>query len=139
MAHAARRAIAAHRTLLLLAACTRGALILLLPDRALAQDLAMEAHVKAPNAEAGDQFGWSVALSGDTLAVGANGEDSCSTSIATAAATDNTVRVASRAAANGSAAPPPLLPPPLVTPPLTPPPLTPPRRAELTSRATTAT
>jgi hypothetical protein len=35
-----------------------------------------EAYLKASNAEAGDEFGRSVALSGDTLAVGANGEDS---------------------------------------------------------------
>jgi hypothetical protein len=35
-----------------------------------------EAYIKASNAEAGDFFGWSVALSGDVLAVGAWGEDS---------------------------------------------------------------
>jgi hypothetical protein len=34
---------------------------------------------KAPNAEAGDGFGSSVALSGDTLAVGAPEEDSSAT------------------------------------------------------------
>lgn len=41
------------------------------------------AHVKASNAQAGDTFGWSVALSGDgaTLAVGAWGEDSNATGI----------------------------------------------------------
>ncbi|MBA3541865.1 MAG: hypothetical protein H0T79_19780, partial [Deltaproteobacteria bacterium] len=39
-----------------------------------------EAYIKAANAELGDQFGWSVALSGDgsTLAVGARHEDSAS-------------------------------------------------------------
>eukprot|EP00964_Phaeocystis_antarctica_P069388 scaffold42157_cov70-Phaeocystis_antarctica.AAC.1 len=49
----------------------------------------MEAYVKAPNAEADDQFGFSVALSGDTLAVGAYPEQSCSTSVSGTAATDN--------------------------------------------------
>ncbi len=42
-----------------------------------------QAYIKAPNAEAGDQFGFSVALSGDgiTLAVGAPGEASAATGI----------------------------------------------------------
>ena len=40
-----------------------------------------QAYVKASNTDAGDQFGWSVALSGDTLAVGAHGEDSAGTGI----------------------------------------------------------
>jgi trimeric autotransporter adhesin len=35
-----------------------------------------EAYVKASNTGAGDEFGWSVALSGDTLAVGVMSEDS---------------------------------------------------------------
>lgn len=35
-----------------------------------------EAYIKASNTGAGDAFGWSVALDGDTLAVGAPGEDS---------------------------------------------------------------
>jgi FG-GAP repeat len=35
-----------------------------------------EAYLKASNASAYDAFGYSVALSGDTLAVGADGEDS---------------------------------------------------------------
>ncbi len=35
-----------------------------------------EAYLKASNAEAGDSFGFSVAISGDTLVVGAFGEDS---------------------------------------------------------------
>jgi hypothetical protein len=37
-----------------------------------------QAYIKASNAEAADLFGQSVALSGDTLAVGARGEDSAS-------------------------------------------------------------
>lgn len=35
-----------------------------------------EAYLKASNGDVGDKFGWSVALTGDTLAVGATGEDS---------------------------------------------------------------
>lgn len=35
-----------------------------------------EAYVKAPNTEAGDYFGWAVAVDGDALAVGAFSEDS---------------------------------------------------------------
>ena len=38
-----------------------------------------EAYLKASNTDAGDDFGWSVALSGDTLAVGAPYEDSNAT------------------------------------------------------------
>ena len=37
--------------------------------------------MKASNTEAKDWFGWSVALSGDTLAVGAYSEDSAATGI----------------------------------------------------------
>ncbi len=37
---------------------------------------ALEAYLKASNVGAGDNFGWSVALSGDTLLLGAIGEDS---------------------------------------------------------------
>ena len=37
--------------------------------------------MKAPNAETSDRFGHAVALSGDTLAVGAPYEDGCGTSI----------------------------------------------------------
>ena len=48
-----------------------------------------QAYVKAPNAEASDQFGHAVALSGDTLAVATYQEDSCSTSVSGTAATDN--------------------------------------------------
>jgi hypothetical protein len=40
-----------------------------------------QAYVKASNTGAGDQFGSSVALSGDTLAIGASYEDSASTEI----------------------------------------------------------
>ncbi len=35
-----------------------------------------QAYLKASNTEANDFFGWSVAVSGDTVVVGANGEDS---------------------------------------------------------------
>jgi len=35
-----------------------------------------QAYIKASNTETYDQFGWSVALDGDTLAVGARGERS---------------------------------------------------------------
>ena len=40
-----------------------------------------QAYIKASNTGEGDQFGWSVALSGDTLAVGAPCEDSSSTGV----------------------------------------------------------
>ncbi|MGA6829210.1 FG-GAP repeat protein, partial [Nitrospira sp. NS4] len=40
-----------------------------------------QAYVKASNSEADDFFGDSVALSGDTLAVGATGEASCADGI----------------------------------------------------------
>jgi len=40
-----------------------------------------QAYVKASNTGAGDRFGWSVALSGDTLAVGAYFEDSAATGV----------------------------------------------------------
>jgi trimeric autotransporter adhesin len=42
---------------------------------------AHEAYVKASNTGVGDQFGHAVAISGDTLAVGARGEDSAATGI----------------------------------------------------------
>jgi hypothetical protein len=42
---------------------------------------AQEAYLKASNTGAGDRFGHSVALSGDTLAVGATGEDSNATGV----------------------------------------------------------
>ena len=40
-----------------------------------------QAYVKASNTDAGDWFGWSVALSGDTLAVGAPNEASAATGV----------------------------------------------------------
>ncbi|MBI3598621.1 MAG: FG-GAP repeat protein [Nitrospirae bacterium] len=40
-----------------------------------------QAYLKAPNAEANDLFGYSVAVSGDTVAVGAWGESSNQTTI----------------------------------------------------------
>jgi hypothetical protein len=42
---------------------------------------AQEAYIKAANASAQDYFGWSVAVSGDTIAVGALAEDSNQTTI----------------------------------------------------------
>jgi hypothetical protein len=48
-----------------------------------------EAYLKASNTGTGDQFGTSVALSGDTLAVGAWGEDSVATGVG-GSQTDNT-------------------------------------------------
>jgi FG-GAP repeat/Divergent InlB B-repeat domain len=42
---------------------------------------ALNAYVKASNTRAGDQFGFSVALAGDTLAVGADFEDSAATGV----------------------------------------------------------
>lgn len=40
-----------------------------------------QAYLKASNTEAGDQFGYSVSVSGDTIVIGANGEDSASAGI----------------------------------------------------------
>jgi hypothetical protein len=40
-----------------------------------------EAYIKASNTDVGDAFGWAVALSGDTLVVGAQGESSSATGI----------------------------------------------------------
>ncbi|PJZ58943.1 putative Ig domain-containing protein [Leptospira barantonii] len=50
-----------------------------------------EAYLKAPNAEAWDSFGYSVAIQGDTIAVGAIGEGSSQTTITngTTASADN--------------------------------------------------
>ena len=42
---------------------------------------AQQAYVKAANNDQSDYFGWSVSLDGDTLAVGAYGEDSNQTTI----------------------------------------------------------
>ena len=44
-------------------------------------DWTAQAYIKAPNAKAGDEFGYSVSLDGDALTIGAQGESSCSTSI----------------------------------------------------------
>ncbi|NDD53332.1 hypothetical protein EBZ39_05580 [bacterium] len=51
-----------------------------------------EAYLKAPNADASDYFGYSVAISGDTITVGAKGEDSNQATITndTTASSDNT-------------------------------------------------
>jgi hypothetical protein len=43
--------------------------------------LVQQAYLKAANTETGDQFGFSVAISGDTLVVGANTEDSSATGV----------------------------------------------------------
>ncbi len=40
-----------------------------------------QAYLKASNTGAWDFFGWSVAISGDTVVVGANGEDSNATGV----------------------------------------------------------
>ncbi|GBF50403.1 fibronectin type III domain protein [Leptospira ryugenii] len=52
-----------------------------------------EAYIKAPNAESGDQVGFSVAISGDTLVVGAPLEDSNQTTITNgaSASVDNSI------------------------------------------------
>jgi hypothetical protein len=51
-----------------------------------------QAYLKAPNAEASDRFGTSIAVSGDTVVVGAVYEDSSQTTITngTSASADNT-------------------------------------------------
>jgi hypothetical protein len=48
-----------------------------------------QTYIKAPNANAGDYFGRAVSLSADKLAIGAYGEASCSTSIATSTTSAN--------------------------------------------------
>jgi hypothetical protein len=48
-----------------------------------------EAYLKAPNADAGDFFGYSVSISGDTIVVGANQEDSNQTTITNGTQTIN--------------------------------------------------
>ena len=59
----------------------------------------LEAYIKASNADAGDFFGWSVALSGDgdTLAVGAFEEDSGAAELDNSAAASGSAYVFSRA------------------------------------------
>lgn len=49
--------------------------------RETSNTFAQRAYAKASNTSAGDQFGWRVAVSGDTLAVGAPEEDSSATGI----------------------------------------------------------
>ena len=58
-----------------------------------------QAYLKAPNAGAGDYFGYSVAVSGDTVVVGAYGEDSNQTTITngTTASADNSASYAGAA------------------------------------------
>ena len=58
-----------------------------------------QAYLKASNTEASDNFGYSVALSGDTLAVGANGEDSNTTGAANAGTTASTNNTANNSGA----------------------------------------
>jgi ketosteroid isomerase-like protein len=55
-------------------------------------DWIQDAYLKASNAQANDRFGWSVAISGSTIVVGANQEDSNQTTITNddgTASTDN--------------------------------------------------
>ena len=58
-----------------------------------------QAYLKAPNAGADDYFGWSVAVSGDTIVVGAYAEDSNQTGITngTSASSDNSASSAGAA------------------------------------------
>ncbi|HMV45143.1 MAG TPA: FG-GAP repeat protein, partial [Leptospiraceae bacterium] len=50
-----------------------------------------EAYLKAPNANAGDQFGYSVAIDGDTIVVGARQEDSNQTTITNGTLTSSNI------------------------------------------------
>nr|WP_315474142.1 FG-GAP repeat protein [uncultured Rhodoferax sp.] len=63
---------------------------------ATASTWSQQAYVKAPNAEANDLFGTSVAISGDTLVVGADNEDSPQTTITngSTASADNSASTA---------------------------------------------
>ena len=54
---------------------------LVLAPVAAAQSAAQQAYLKASNSEAGDRFGFSMAISGDTLVVGAPFEDSGATGV----------------------------------------------------------
>ena len=56
-----------------------GAVYVLVPDNAALWS--QQAYIKASNTGGGDEFGWSVALSGDTLVVGARLEDSSATGV----------------------------------------------------------
>jgi hypothetical protein len=60
------------RWLVRLAACV----LLVLPAKAAAQDVVQQSYLKASNTELKDRFGSSIAMSGDTLVVGARDEDS---------------------------------------------------------------
>lgn len=60
---------------------------------------AQEAYLKAPNAEAGDFFAWSVAIAGDTVAVGAYAEDSNQFTITNGATASSNNSTASAGAA----------------------------------------
>ncbi len=62
-----------------LSANDSGAVYVFTPDAAAA--FAQQAYIKASNTDAGDVFGNALALSGDTLAVGAGGEASAATGI----------------------------------------------------------
>lgn len=65
----------------------RAGLILRMDDRRARYPLTIdptfvqEAYLKASNTDAGDEFGYSLAISGDTLVVGAPGEDSNATGV----------------------------------------------------------
>ncbi|RHX86411.1 putative Ig domain-containing protein [Leptospira stimsonii] len=52
--------------------------------RRIGANWVLESYIKAPNAEAQDAFGTSVAISGDTIVIGAIGEDSNVTTVANA-------------------------------------------------------
>jgi hypothetical protein len=58
-----------------------------------------DAYLKASNAEASDSFGWSVAISGSTIVVGASNEDSSQTTITNADGTASTDNSASNSGA----------------------------------------
>jgi len=62
--------------------------------RGAANTFAQRAYFKASNTDAGDQFGYSVALDGDTLAVGAWGEDNNGTGVNGAGQADNSSSLA---------------------------------------------
>ena len=72
---------------------------LLFPTNIFVAQWAQEAYLKAPNAEANDNFGVSVSNSGDTIVVGAWGEDSNQTTI-----TNGTTASANNTAADSGAA-----------------------------------
>ena len=52
-----------------------------LVNSAASQQIAQQAYLKASNTEAGDLFGWSVSVSGDTVVIGARQEDSSATGV----------------------------------------------------------